>query len=174
MSPKKTLYLLRHGAAAQRRPAQEDRDRSLSDGGREDMLRLGAKLKVLAIAPALVLCSGAERARETLEAIQESFGVEASAEILDDLYLASPNLLLRYIAEAPDSASSLMIIAHNPGLHALALGLSGQGSDRASQAKLARQFPSGAFAELTFDIKSWSDAPRNRGALRRLLLPGES
>jgi len=169
----KTLYLLRHGAAAQRRPGEEDRDRVLADGGKDEMVRLGAKLKDLSVAPALILCSGARRARETLEAIQEHLESEAPAEFLDDLYLAPPDLLLRYVVETPEGAESLLIIAHNPGLHVLALGLSGSTSDLDALARLARHFPSGAFAELTFEVEDWAAAARGRGALRRLLLPSD-
>ena len=169
----KTLYLLRHGAAAQRRPGEEDRDRSLSDSGREEMIRLGAELSDLKVAPALAFCSSARRARETLDAVQHSPGSEAPAEVIDDLYLAPPDLLLRYVIEAPNGAGSLLIIAHNPGLHALALGLSGRASDPDALARLARQFPSGAFAELTFEIDTWDEVGRARGALNRLLLPGD-
>jgi phosphohistidine phosphatase len=63
-----------------------------------------------------------------------------------------------------------MVIGHNPGLHALALELVGDG-ERKAIATLAVEFPTAALAVLTFDTDRWSEAKTACGRLERFVTP---
>jgi phosphohistidine phosphatase len=68
------------------------------------------------IRPALVLCSPSLRTRQTLEAIEPSLGKGCSVELAAELYAASGQKLLERLRALPESADSVMLIGHNPGL----------------------------------------------------------
>ena len=66
------------------------------------------------------LVSGAVRTRETWERLHEDFGdVEVRYE--PGLYNASAERLRRSVEAAGDEAGCLLILAHNPGVHLLAV-----------------------------------------------------
>ena len=70
--------------------------------------------------PDLALVSGAVRTRETWERLHEDFGdVEVRYE--PGLYNASAERLRRSVEAAGDEAGCLLILAHNPGVHLLAV-----------------------------------------------------
>ena len=99
------------------------------------------------IAPALVLCSAAMRARETLDGIAPALGDGPEVAFEDDLYGASAEELLERLRRIPDTVPSAMLIGHNPAMQDLALELSGAGKQLD---RLARKFPTAALATLSF------------------------
>jgi len=104
------------------------------------------------IRPALILCSTSLRTRQTLEAIEPSLDQGCSVELVPELYAASERELLERLQAVPGSASSVMLIGHNPSLQQLALLLASQGTDLT---KLGEKFPTGALATLAVDSESW-------------------
>ena len=71
-------------------------------------------------------CFAARRTRETLDALQP-WDEAPLIEPMDELYLATAAQLLEVLREMPETARSVMLIGHNPGLHDLALRLVGRG-----------------------------------------------
>ena len=57
-----------------------------------------------------------------------------------------------------------MIVAHNPGMHELALMLTGSG-DKAGIKALQHNLPTAGLAVLDFDIDDWTDVAFRRGKL---------
>ena len=104
------------------------------------------------ICPALVLCSPSLRTRQTLEAIESSLGKGSSVELEPQLYAASEGELLERLQALPESVDSVMLIAHNPGLHELARVLASRGPELP---RLEKKFPTGALATLVVDSESW-------------------
>jgi len=117
----KRLLLLRHAKAE--RGGADDLKRVLDKRGIKDSARMGRFLHEDIYIPELILCSNSTRTRETLEHLLPELGATPKIEYLAELYLAEPELILALIRTAPDSAGSLMIVGHNPGLELCALAL---------------------------------------------------
>ncbi len=147
MSPARTLYLLRHAKSSWDDPELADHDRPLSVRGSRNAAALAAHLRTADISPALILCSSAQRARETLAGIVPALDTETEIRIEDGLYGAGPEQLLARLRDVPEATSSVMVIGHNPGLEDLAAHF----DSRASGAPL----PTAALA--TFELSGeWS------------------
>ena len=123
----KLLLVLRHAAAAGK-SAGEDRDRPLTPEGRRAAQSIGRRLKSDGLAPDRILCSPAQRARETLAAIGTSLDALPPADFDEMLYLADPVTLLAHIRAVPAEAHCLLLIGHNPGLEELVRALAGSSS----------------------------------------------
>ena len=80
---------------------------------------------------------------------------EPRVEFLDDLYLSSPGTMLGVIQATQRSVGTLMILAHNPGTHSLAVGLARSG-DQGPLSEMRMKFPTGAVAGIDFDVDDWS------------------
>ena len=116
------LLLMRHGEASYTLGAT-DKERPLTDRGRAESARAGAWIKAQELTPELILCSSARRTQETLAAL----GLDAPRVIEDALYLASADELLARGQHHARDHQRVLVIAHNPGLSALASEL---GSER--------------------------------------------
>ena len=120
--------------------------------------------------PALVLCSPSRRTRQTWELLAGSLKSEPPIEFPDGLYLAEPARLLTQIGQAPDDLPSLLVIAHNPGLQALAHKLA-SGGDRSGRRRLAAKYTTGALAVLDCDIAAWGQLASGLCVLERFVAP---
>jgi phosphohistidine phosphatase len=163
-----TLYLLRHAKSSWADPAVADRDRPLAPRGRRDAKRIGKHLVRLGIEPELVLCSPAERTRETLELIRPALGATSKVKLEAKLYTASSDELLERIRAVPESVSSVMLIGHNPGLQDLALLLASDGAERE---RLEAKFPTAALATLTLPNTTWRRLSKGDAVLAAYVVP---
>src|SRR3970040_2350291 len=126
-----TLSLLRHAKSRWDEPALGDYGRPLAKRGRKAATEVGAALAAMGLRPQLVLCSGAVRARDTLDLVLDKLGAPAPEVIYDDeVYMATPAALiarLRRIAPGHrgEVPRHVMLVGHNPGLEELALLLVG-------------------------------------------------
>ena len=163
------LLLLRHAKSSWEDANLTDHDRPLDPEGQTAATVLRAAIDRLGITPQLVLVSSARRTRETLERLEPLPGaprIQRSTE----LYLASPRQILDQLGEVPLEITSVLVIAHNPGLHDLAMMLAGahgmslglQGSKR-----LARGFPTAALAEFSV-AGGWRTLPDGARLIRFL------
>ena len=141
------LLLLRHAKSVREESGQPDRDRPLAPRGRRDAVALRGALRDLGLVPDLVLLSPAVRTRQTLAAL-EPWDDTPLVEALDRLYLAEPADLRSVLAEVADTVRSVLLIGHNPGLHALARSLSGSSETDAAR-RLGDHYPTGALAEFS-------------------------
>jgi phosphohistidine phosphatase len=149
MTEDRTLYVLRHAKSSWDDPMQSDHDRPLAPRGRRATKLLAQYVSEHAIAPQLVLCSTARRARETLEGI----GFQAGQQLLEpELYSAGPDELIARLAQVDPQLRSVLLVGHNPALQMLILRLAAP-DDRLQSGALddvRRKFPTGALATLTF------------------------
>lgn len=97
-----------------------DHARTLTKRGRNEARRVGLSLRAQGPDPERILCSPAIRCRETWQILAASLGSTASVDFEDDLYNASPDALMRCLADLVDE-KSVLILAHNPGVSVLAL-----------------------------------------------------
>jgi phosphohistidine phosphatase len=166
-----TLALLRHAKSAWDDLDLDDHDRPLAARGIKAAPLMGRYLAREKLKPELILCSDAVRARATLALVLPELG-SPPPEIRYEpaLYLASPDTIVEVLVKSAGKAQHVMIVGHNPGLHALALSLSG-GGDRAALGELAAGFPTAALALLTFELKTWKDVKPAGGRLQLFVSP---
>lgn len=143
----KALYLLRHAKSSWADASLSDHDRPLAPRGKKATRVLARHLAGSSIRPALVLCSTAVRARQTLDGVTASLGEDVDVWHEADLYGAGARQLLRRLRRLPPAVPSVMIVAHNPCLEDLARELVDDG-DGAALARMHEKFPTGALATL--------------------------
>jgi len=145
------LILMRHAKAERDAPTGRDRDRPLSAGGRSDAALMGRALRERGLRPDLALISSAARTRETWEVMEDAFG-DVEVRLEPDLYNADAHELRRFVEAEEDTAGCLILVAHNPGVHELAVQLLTESAASPSVLdKLSSGFPTGAAAVFTVD-----------------------
>lgn len=167
------LLLLRHAKSSWDDPALEDHERQLTKRGTKAARRMGRYLADENIMPDLIVSSDAIRTRATLTLLMAAAAPDPMPPITfsDDLYLPGAQTILDVVRREAGAARSVMVVAHNPGLQALALSLTRSGAKRDLEA-LAMKFPTAALAELTFDAAAqWDDVAPASGHLARLVVP---
>lgn len=159
-----TLYLLRHAKSSWEAPTRHDHDRPLAPRGVRACALIADHLRERGIAPDLVLCSTAVRARRTLEGVIDGFARPPRIAFEAAIYEASAATLLDLLRHLPGSRSqppaprtggrdgdepeSLMLVGHQPGIGDLATTLAASG---ARLAELEGKFPTAALATLELD-----------------------
>lgn len=166
----KTLYLLRHAKSSWDDPYLPDHDRPLAPRGRRAARKLADHLRRAGIAPALVLCSTARRATETLDAIMPALRAP-DVRLEEDLYLASTEELVHRLHEIPAPVPSVLLIGHNPSIQSAALALA-RGNDQALVARLRDKMATGALATLELESE-WSSAAPATARLVSFVVPRE-
>jgi phosphohistidine phosphatase len=165
------LSLLRHAKSSWDDPRLDDHERPLAKRGAKEAPRIGAYMSEHELKPDLVICSSAVRTRATLALVlAEWSGPPPRVVFEDDLYLGPPVTLLMHLQEVKAPARHVLLVGHNPGVHALALECIGSG-DRKLIAGLAKGFPTAALAVITFEAGSWADIRAASGRLRHFAVP---
>jgi phosphohistidine phosphatase len=171
------LLLLRHAKSAWDDPALSDHARPLNARGRRAAAAMSSAMRGLGMRPELVLVSSSRRTLQTLEGLGTLDG-PPRIEPMDDLYLAPWERLLQAVREVPDNVRSVLLIAHNPGLHDLALNLASPeagpaGVDaRSSVQALAESYPTASLAEFALE-GPWASLGVGKAQLLRFLQPGD-
>lgn len=163
------LILLRHAKTERDSPSGKDHDRRLDERGHNDARDIGEWL-AKHDAPDQVLVSSAVRARQTWDEMSASLP-DAAVEIVDDLYHSAPSDILQIIhGFAGRKTKRLMIVAHNPGLHEIALTLAA-GGDKQGLSELEDNLPTSGVVIIDFDAKAWDDVAFRGGQLVRFISP---
>src|ERR1019366_5459623 len=162
-----TVYLLRHAKSSWSDPTLPDRERPLSRRGRRDTKRVAEHLLRLGIEPELVLCSTAERTRETLALVRPGL-VPPIVRLEVGLYAAPADKLLERLRAVPEQVVSVLIIGHNPGLQDLALLIASAGTELE---RLEAKFPTAALATLTLPRITWRRLSEGDAVLTAFVVP---
>lgn len=150
------FWLMRHAHSEAGRGV-DDFDRPLSVRGEASAARMGAHCCERRFSPARILCSPAARARDTCAGMGPGFRDHPRIDFESDLYLASPETLLREIERVDRAVRSLLLVGHLPGLEDLACALAGQGpASLAAQSGLAGGFEPAAVACFESDAESFA------------------
>lgn len=157
------LVLIRHAKAVEDLSA-DDHARGLSERGRADARALGLWLVEQGIQPDLVLCSTATRTRETLTETT----LYAPTILSDKLYLAMPGEMLAQVRAVELAVKTLMVIGHNPGIHALLGTLVGEYANPVDADRMLLKFPTSACAILTLTSATWRDVGERSARLEIL------
>jgi phosphohistidine phosphatase len=168
----KTLYLLRHAKAVRPDDRTDDHERPLTPRGMRAGAQMGRWLSRTPELPApeIALCSTARRVADTFCGFSPHLERRPLVQTDRALYLASAGQLLDAIQRVEDRYAALVVVGHNPGLHALALQLVGGGDGDAAE-RLARKFPTAGLAVLRFPVGSWRDVEIRGGELLHFVTP---
>jgi phosphohistidine phosphatase len=148
----RTLVLLRHAKSAYP-DGVADHDRPLAPRGQREAGLAGDWLRANVPAIDGVLCSTAARARETLA----HTGIDAPVRYADRLYDAVPGTVIDEITHVDDHVAVLLVVAHEPTVSQVALGLAGaDSSNTAAVERISTKFPTSAMAVLRL-TGSWKD-----------------
>lgn len=139
------LIIARHAKSDWGEPGLRDHDRPLNARGMRDAPVMAARLAGSGVSVQRLLSSTAVRARTT--AAEFGAALDLEAELDPELYLASPATLFEKAAAS--GASSVMVVAHDPGLSDLAHRLSNGQIDR---------MPTCAVARFRWEAGSWEEA----------------
>ena len=166
------LLLLRHAKSSWDDPGLPDFERPLNPRGRAAAAAMRRAMAGLGLQPDQVLVSTARRTVETVQAL-EPWDETPLIDPMDSLYLAPAAGLLRVVQELQPTVRSVMVVAHNPGLHDLALLLTGAAEQAAAGGELGRLrqgYPSGALVELLV-AAPWAELAEGGARLVRFLCP---
>jgi phosphohistidine phosphatase len=119
----KTVILLRH-AEAGRHP--DDYERALTVAGRNAARRTAERLAVEAPPIDWAITSAALRAQTTAELVLAQLGAKITLASQESLYEAGIDTYLNALRAAPDAASCVLLVGHNPTLSAIAQRLTGR------------------------------------------------
>jgi phosphohistidine phosphatase len=145
------LILMRHAKAEPGSPSGDDHDRPLAAAGRTAALAMGRGLAARRLRPDLVLVSTAARTRQTWDLVQDAFG-DVDVRLERDLYNASAAAIRRLVEAEEEAAGCLLVMAHNPGVHLLAVEyLTESAASPGVLDRLAGGFPTGAAALFEVD-----------------------
>lgn len=132
----------------------------------------GRKLVDSGIVIDLALCSTAVRTRETWKLAVHEMPHRPRTVYPERLYEASLGELIALLNETPDDVRNLLLIGHNPGMHALADALAGS-AEGETMARMTRGgFPTAAFAVIEFS-GSWKGVEHGVGKLVEYWTPND-
>lgn len=160
------LMLLRHAKTEKDSSSGLDRDRRLDARGRSEAPLIGRYMASHKLLPDIALISPAMRTRETTALLGGELSPRPIVTEVGDLYGADPADLLRVLHdEATANAQSALIVAHNPGLHELALMLAAQSPH------VIDAFPPASLAVFDFTANEWDMVRPGRGQLVQFVTP---
>lgn len=132
----------------------------------------GRKLVDSGIVIDLALCSTAVRTRETWKLAVHEMPHRPKTVYEERLYEASLGELIALLNETPDDVQNLLLIGHNPGMHAVADALAGS-AEGETMARMTRGgFPTAAFAVIEFS-GSWKGVEHGAGKLVEYWTPND-
>lgn len=149
--------LVRHGEANDFAEDGQDFLRDLSEKGQQHIETLGTKLPLFLTQEFLMICSPANRTYQTAEIILKNFDPNATPFIVEDLYLAAPDVMLELINDAPDQFESILLVGHNPGISQLIDYLCGT---------FGTTLKTGTCAIINIDVDSWKMVSNGLGQLQ--------
>lgn len=144
----KRLLILRHAKSSWNDASLDDWERPLSGRGVRDAPRVGELLRDQSLIPDLIITSDAVRARTTAEAAAQTAGYTREIVVEPSLYHATPDDIVAVLNTVPDdSAGTILVVGHNPGLEELIEQLSGE----------RHRLPTAGLVQLALPVGRWRD-----------------
>lgn len=163
----RVLVLVRHAKSEQ--DAATDIERRLTERGHRDAATAGKWLAEQAVVPDLVVVSPAMRARQTWDEIAKT--VRAREQVIDErLYDNTAADLLDILRAVADEVTTVMLVGHNPSMHAVAAALDDGAGDQAARRALHDGYPTCGVA--VFDhTGGWTEVGPGTGTVRAFAAP---
>ncbi len=166
----KSLLLFRHAKSDWGSPGLKDFDRPLNTRGKQAAEHMGRWLSENQLQPQWLICSTAQRARQTLQGLRQHLAIpDGRINYQDRLYLAAVTTLLEAMAQCPRDGGAVMMIGHNPGLEELLHYLCGPGLPLSSKGKL---MTTATLAQVHLP-DDWRQLSPCCGTLQRIIRPSE-
>jgi phosphohistidine phosphatase len=159
----KRLLLLRHAKSSWNDAGLADFDRPLNERGLRAAPLMGRFMRERKLRPDLVLCSPAQRARQTAALLAEAAGLSAPLRYDGRIYEATAARLVEVLSQAEEEAREILLVGHNPGLEELLALLTGE----------ARRMPTAALACIELDTDNWAKLAARSGRLEWHVKPKE-
>ena len=147
-----TLILLRHGKS-DRSGDEDDIDRPLTDRGRRQAPDAGRWLNDNVPRIDLAIVSPAARAQATWDLVAAELDPAPPERTDDRVYANTASHLLSAVRDAPDSAESVIVVGHNPGLEELVTRLTGESIELSTS------------AIAVIEMQSWASAGDGSGVV---------
>ena len=163
----KRLILTRHAKSSWDDPMMPDHDRVLNDRGKAAAADLGQWLASRGYAPDEVLCSDAQRTRDTFSGIAPALPGAPVLELKPALYHAGPDVMMAVLKHA--KADCVMMIGHNPGIAEFAHRL----VSKTPMSNDFTRYPTGATLVVDFAVDSWADVGFGQGMTVDFVVPRE-
>jgi phosphohistidine phosphatase len=152
---------MRHAKSSWGDPSLADFERPLGERGLKAAPLVGRFMRRRRLRPDLVLCSPAERARQTAALVLESAGLAAPLRYDERIYEATPARLVEVVSQAEEGVGELLLVGHNPGLEGLLELLAGE----------SRRMPTAALARVLLDVEKWGKAREGAGRVELFVTP---
>jgi phosphohistidine phosphatase len=161
----KTLILIRHATADNEKISQPDSDRNLNELGQLQAKSIAEQLQQKNCLPDYLLCSPANRTRQTATILCQTLKLNPDALLSIDeiLYSGSLEQILSTLCDLTIASERLFVIGHNPNLSWLA--------HRLCSASNTITLPPAGVIGLEFAIKSWQELSKAQGRLLFFLEP---
>lgn len=162
-----TLILIRHAKSSWDDPEADDHARVLNARGRGAAPLIGRWLAQKGYIPDVMLCSDAARTRETAALILPCLAPQPACRIMPALYHASPDSMLAILQT--QTAQTVALIGHNPGIGLLAGGL----IDTRPPRDRFSDFPTCATAVIRFNASHWGAVTPHAGRCIDFVVPDD-
>ena len=164
-----TLLLLRHAKSSWADPGMADRDRPLSQRGRQAAERMAHEIDRLSLLPDRILCSPARRTRETLAPFCPIFAdkprLQSSRNSTSPTPVRLPRRHRRPRRQRPKGCWSSATIRRSRRRQSALLGA---GRSKSTAPQLAAKFPTAALAVIDFGQADWDQHRRPEAVASRL------
>jgi phosphohistidine phosphatase len=148
------LLILRHAKSSWADGPADDWERPLNDRGERDAPRVGTLLRQLSLLPDLIVTSDAVRAETTARAVAGAAEYLGKIVLAPELYHASPDAIIDVIRAFPETARSVMVVAHNPGLQDLVVQLTGESVELQTATLVHVELPVEHWREVTLSQRA--------------------
>lgn len=128
-----------------------DRERPLGPRGQADAPRMAERIQALVGDPDVAVISPSRRTRETWALMGGQLTPAEPVRTDDRIYQAWGANLLDVVHDLPESATTALVLGHEPGVSELVLDLA-DGSDAHMLARITTKFPTCAVAVLVADV----------------------
>lgn len=159
----KRLILIRHAKSSWDDFDQDDHARVLNKRGEQSAPAIGTWMQKMGYLPDVILCSDAERTRQTARLIMGQLDAAPTLELRSSLYHAAPDTVIDLIKK--QSTSTVAVIGHNPGIGTVASLL----VDKRPKHHRFSDYPTCATCVLAFDVAEWAQI--ERGTCRDFIVP---
>ncbi len=154
---------MRHAKSSWTDPSLSDFERPLNERGRRAAPFMGEVLKREGLVPDHIICSPAQRTRETAELVQEATAPDVDVHHEARIYEATAGELIEVVSTTPDNFQRALLIGHNPSSEQVVQVITGA----------IEAMPTAALAVIDLDIDLWSEIAPGKGKLRRIFRPKE-
>jgi phosphohistidine phosphatase len=166
----KRIVLIRHAKSSWSDPDIADVERPLNQRGRLCAPLMAAWLREHDLTPDHVWLSPAVRSGETWARMAPLFPAGPTPETEKALYMADPQTALSVIKMTPETAETVFLIGHQPGIGSLARKLSTSKVGE-SQRRAFTKYPTAGTAVFECDAADWTKVEFGKNHFRHFATP---